>query len=157
MNDIRSVQLEWLRPHQIAAQREKADIAFLPLGSLEWHGLHNPIGLDVHKIHHICCLAAQIIGGGVVAPPLVWGLPRDSFFVDKANPEVTAKVALAYGTDDDTVRVFSSHGGMDTQEQWLFYQRLLRMSLEHLAGYGFRSIYVATGHGRSSHHHSHWT
>jgi len=35
---------------------------------------------------------------------------------------------------------------MDLQEQWLAYQRLLRMCLEHIAAFGFRSIYMCSGH-----------
>ena len=47
-----------MRPEQVKACRERADIAFLPLGSLEWHGVHNPLGLDAIKAHHVCCRAA---------------------------------------------------------------------------------------------------
>lgn len=140
---------EWLRPGQLKARREEADIAFLPLGALEWHGVQNPLGLDAIKAHHICCLAAEILGGGVVFPPLVWGLPRDSFFVDTQNfhdAELPAKIAAAYGTTTERVLGTVPHGGMDRQEQWLFYQRLLRMSLEQIAGFGFSSIYICAGH-----------
>jgi creatinine amidohydrolase/Fe(II)-dependent formamide hydrolase-like protein len=35
---------------------------------------------------------------------------------------------------------------MDEQEQWLNYQRLVRMALEQIASYGFKSIYICTGH-----------
>jgi hypothetical protein len=56
------------------------------------------------------------------------------------------KIAAAYGTTTDRVLGTGAHGGLDLQEQWLFYQRLLRMSLEQLAGFGFRSIYLAAGH-----------
>ena len=142
------VCLELMRPHQIRACRERADIAFLPLGSLEWHGVHNPVGTDALKAHHVCCRAAQKLGGGAVFPPLVWGVPRDSFYVGTQSSmgELSAEVASALGTDVDRVRGFAQHGGMDVQEQWLFYQRLVRMSLEQIAGFGFRSIYVCTGH-----------
>ena len=35
-----------LRPEQIIEQRNKCPVAYIPLGTLEWHGLHNPIGAD---------------------------------------------------------------------------------------------------------------
>lgn len=146
MNDSVEVRFDHMRPSQIRACRERADIAFLPLGALEWHGLHNAVGLDAVKAHHLCCIVARKLGGGAVFPALVWGLPRDSFFVDTATEEITAKVAAAYGTEASTVKGYTSHGGMDTQEQWLFYQRLLRMSFEHIASFGFRSIYIMAGH-----------
>jgi creatinine amidohydrolase len=146
MTDTVEVRLDHMRPHQIRECREKADIAFLPLGALEWHGLHNAVGLDAVKAHHICCEVARKLGGGAVFPSLVWGLPRDSFFVDTINDEITSQVAAAYGTEAATVKGYSPHGGMDVQEQWLFYQRLLRMSFEHIASFGFRSIYILAGH-----------
>lgn len=148
-DSYRQVCVEYMRPAQIRACREKADVAFLPLGAIEWHGIHGPIGLDALKAHGICCRAATLVGGGAVFPPLVWGVPRESFFVGVASNlgEVGEPAAAALGTEPARLRGFCAHGGMDVQEQWLFYQRLLRMSLEQIAGFGFRSIYVCAGHG----------
>lgn len=138
-------QIERLRPHQIKEAREKADIAFLPLGTLEWHGVHNPIGVDMIKAHHICCVAAEKLGGGVVFPPVIWGVPRESFDVG-TSAGIEKNVAEILGTEEEVVKGSVSHGGMDMQEQWMFYQRLIRMSLEQIAGFGFKSIYIVTGH-----------
>ena len=142
------VRGEYLRPEEIRAARERADLAFLPLGALEWHGVHGPVGVDALKSHGVCCQAAKKLGGGVVFPPLVWGVPRDSFFVAKASSfgDTSIPMAEELGTTAERVRGFSAHGGMDPQEQWLTYQRLLRMSLEQIAGFGFRSIYICVGH-----------
>ena len=142
------VRIERMRPEQIRACRQRWDIAFLPLGALEWHGLHNPIGTDALKAHYICCTAARKLGGGAVFPAIVWGVPRDSFYVGTSSTfgEISEPVAAAFGADVARLRGTTQHGGMDVQEQWLFYQRLLRMSLEQIAGFGFRSIYVCTGH-----------
>ncbi|MCL5270527.1 MAG: creatininase family protein [bacterium] len=43
-------------------------VAYLPIGCLERHGDHLPMGLDVIKAHKICCIAAQTLGG-IVYPP----------------------------------------------------------------------------------------
>lgn len=145
--DFDSLRLELMRPHQICECRQKADLAFLPLGILEWHGLHNPVGLDAVKVHHICCLAARKLGGGAVAPPLIWGAPRGSFHVGMPPTELSEPIAKALGTEPERFKGFCPHGGMDVQEQWLFYQRLVRMTLEQIAAFGFRSIYLCTGHG----------
>ena len=80
-------------------------------------------------------------------PTLYWGLPRDSFNVSTGSDKTVTLSAQALGTETERVKGFCLHGGMDHQEQWLFYQRLLRMSLEQIAGFGFRSIYVYAGHG----------
>lgn len=145
MNHDREGCLEWMRPEQIQACRERADVVLLPLGTLEWHGVQNPIGVDGIKSHSICQRAVKKLGGGAVSPPLMLGVPRDSFDVARL-PEAEDKVAAALGTDTARLRGFAQHGGMDIQEQWLFYQRLLRMTLEQLAGFGFRSIYICSGH-----------
>jgi creatinine amidohydrolase len=147
LNEL-EVCIEKMRPAQVAACRQRADVAFLPLGSIEWHGVHNPLGVDAIKAHHICCESARQLGGGAVFPALVWGVPRDSFFVNKSSNfgDLSAMVARLLKTKAERVRGFAAHGGMDVQEQWLFYQRLLRMSLEQIAGYGFKSIYIVCGH-----------
>ena len=144
---VETTAAEWMAPFRIRERREKADVAFLPLGALEWHGVHNPIGTDGIRSFHLCCLAAGKLGGGAVFPPLYWGLPRDSFNVSTGLEQTIEHSAAAFGTDAERVRGFCSHGGLDHQDQWLFYQRLLRMSLEQIAGFGFRSIYVYAGHG----------
>jgi len=145
MTDYDEVRVELMRPGQIRGRREKADVAFLPLGSLEWHGVHNPVGTDSVKAHHICCVAATKLGGGAVFPALMMALPRDSMFVTTRKGYIEP-IARALGTDAERVRGVYSHGGMDLQEQWLFYQRMLRMALENIMGFGFRSVYLLTGH-----------
>jgi creatinine amidohydrolase len=49
-----------------------APAAYVPLGALEWHGEHNPLGVDGIKAHALC-EAAAAISGGVVFPPVFYG------------------------------------------------------------------------------------
>ena len=51
---------------------EKSPVAYVPLGSLEWHGEHAPLGLDGLKAHALCEAAAERTGG-VVFPTVYWG------------------------------------------------------------------------------------
>lgn len=60
--------IERLSPEQIEARLSLASIAYLPLGSLEFHGPHLPIGLDALTAYGICLRAAGQ-HGGVVLPP----------------------------------------------------------------------------------------
>jgi creatinine amidohydrolase len=61
-----------MRPAQIeSAQAQRAAI-YVPFGAMEWHGYHNPVGLDCLKAHE------QLVGlalkaGGVVYPPIYFG------------------------------------------------------------------------------------
>jgi len=68
-----AVCYELLRPEQVRALRDAAPIAYVPAGSLEWHGFQNPLGTDALKAHAICCEAALAFGG-VVLPPFYQGL-----------------------------------------------------------------------------------
>jgi len=49
----------------------QAPICYLPLGSMEWHGEHNAVGLDALKVHAVCIKAAKL-SGGVVVLPMYW-------------------------------------------------------------------------------------
>ncbi len=85
---------ERLRPGQIDEILAESPIAYLPWGSLEWHGPHNPIGLDALKVWHLAQMAAQRTGG-VVWPPIFAGYmtmkPHAGF---KKTIEVPAEVIM---------------------------------------------------------------
>jgi creatinine amidohydrolase len=65
-------QLELLRPGQIAAEIARCPRVWLPLGTIEYHSQHLPVGLDGLQAHGLCLDAADI-AGGLVYPPLWWG------------------------------------------------------------------------------------
>ena len=48
----------------------------VPVGTIEWHGHHNPLGLDALKAHALCVRAAEQCGG-VAMPPLWYGEHRE--------------------------------------------------------------------------------
>ena len=75
------VRYERLRPAQIVARREACPVAFLPIGTIEWHGEHNPVGLDTLKMHRLLELCAQRIGG-LVFPPLYYGENREQALME---------------------------------------------------------------------------
>ncbi len=64
--------MERLRPDQINEIRSASPIAYVPWGAIEWHGVHNPLGVDGLKAHGLCAALAQAIGG-VVLPPVFMG------------------------------------------------------------------------------------
>jgi creatinine amidohydrolase len=76
MKKYRSVQYEFLRPSEVKALQEQCPVVYLPVGSLEWHGVQNPLGTDGLKAHAICCEAA-LRYGGVVLPTLFLGILGD--------------------------------------------------------------------------------
>ena len=67
-----------LSPEQIEARLAQAPVAYLPLGTLEFHGPHLPVGLDALTAHGICLGAAEsamsVVArtlGQAPAPPVV--------------------------------------------------------------------------------------
>ncbi|GAA4664295.1 creatininase family protein [Frondihabitans cladoniiphilus] len=69
----REVRAELLAPSELDAALAEAPVAYLPLGSLEFHGPHLPIGLDSLNAHGVCVGAAQRFGG-IVLPTVYQGL-----------------------------------------------------------------------------------
>ena len=57
------VRYEEMLPHEIRTAREERALAYLPLGTLEWHGPQNAVGLDGLKAHALCCEFAAEHGG----------------------------------------------------------------------------------------------
>jgi len=69
-------QLELLRPHEIRAAIAAVPVLYLPLGTIEWHCEHLPVGLDALTAHGVC-LRAAALAGGLVHPPLYYGTGGD--------------------------------------------------------------------------------
>jgi creatinine amidohydrolase len=57
---------------EVEARIAEAPLVYLPLGTLEYHAAHLPIGLDALTGHGVACAAARITGG-VVLPPVYQG------------------------------------------------------------------------------------
>lgn len=69
-------QIERLRPDQIEAALAEASLIYLPLGTIEWHCHHLPVGLDALTAHGLCLRAAEQTGG-LVWPALYYGTGGD--------------------------------------------------------------------------------
>jgi creatinine amidohydrolase len=63
------VQCEFLLPSELRDAVAKRPVGYMPLGAIEWHCEHLPIGLDALTAHGIC-LRAATKDGGLVLPPL---------------------------------------------------------------------------------------
>ena len=86
---VREVRLERLRPREIEQSMQACPVLFQPLGTIEWHGLHNPVGLDGMKAHAVVNYLSEHLGG-VVMPPLFWGDHRGNICELVFDPAVSA-------------------------------------------------------------------
>lgn len=73
---MRTVQMEFLRPGEIQAERERCSIVYLPVAPLEWHGPAMPYGTDPLIAQALAREAARRIGG-VVMPTVFFGTERE--------------------------------------------------------------------------------
>lgn len=116
----REVRLERLRPREIEQAMRVCPTLFQPLGTIEWHGLHNVVGLDAVKAHHLCVRAAQR-GGGLVAPALFGGVG---------------------GLDEPHTWVMEPENDVHSVLVRAWVEKLCREAVRQ----GFRAVIVLTGH-----------
>ncbi len=136
------VRYERLRPRQIAAAREACPAAYLPVGTIEWHGLHNPVGSDTLTAHALAVRCAET-GGGLVFPPLWYGESREEGLMD-ANAADREQINAAMGLPPELLA--PGYMRYTPQQQYENYQRLLLHCLLQIKSLGFRVIVIVAGH-----------
>ena len=136
-----SVFYEELTPTEFRARIADSPVAYLPLGTLEWHGEHLPLGSDgIQSRGFFAELAKKI--GGIVLPMLFLGPDR---------------VEIRDGRDYygmDTAIKEGEHVPLqlDGSAYWIedeLFADLLKTTLKQLKRAGFRVV-VAHGHGPST-------
>lgn len=106
---------ERLRPAELRALVAQAPVAWVPVGTLEFHGEHLPFGVDAFEAHRLLLRAAEQ-AGGVVLP---------------ATYVASGCLAMPYTLTFDQALVHA----------------LTSATLDQLAGAGFETAVVLTGHG----------
>lgn len=139
---VEEVRYERLRPRQLVARREQCPVAYLPLGTLEWHGFHNPVGLDALKAHALAVRCAQA-GGGLVFPSLWYGESRELALID-SSPQHCGPVSEAMGLPPENFA--PGYMRRTPQEQYDNYQKLLLHMLFQAESLGFQVIVFVAGH-----------
>ncbi|MBN2152744.1 MAG: creatininase family protein [Candidatus Lokiarchaeota archaeon] len=61
------------RPGQVDAAIKECPLALVPVGSLEWHGPHMPLGFDGLKAEHLLKRVGTALGRGVIFPTIYFG------------------------------------------------------------------------------------
>ncbi|HEY5583413.1 MAG TPA: creatininase family protein [Ruminiclostridium sp.] len=142
---INKTLYEELTPKEFNDRITSSPIAYLPLGTLEWHGEHLPLGSDgIQSQGFFKQLASKV--GGVVLPTLFLG--PDRMVVDNEHE--------LYGMDI----CYAKPGSYDYYESqklpgsayWVSddgFKGILEVVLKQIARAGFK-IVVAHGHGPST-------
>jgi creatinine amidohydrolase len=138
----REVRYERLRPAQIVAARQACPVVYIPIGTLEWHGVHNPVGADTLQAEGLALMCAQQ-GGGLVFPPLYYGENRLEALMEanaRDRDQIAAQMALSPGNFTAERQPFSA------TEQALNYHKLLLHILVEAETLGFELGVLVAGH-----------
>jgi creatinine amidohydrolase len=136
------VRYQMLRPAQVVARRKACPVVYIPTGTLEWHGVHNPLGADTLQAEGLAILCARK-GGGLVFPPLYYGESRSESLME-ANAEDRDKIAEAMNLVPDNF--LPDRQPFSATEQVLNYQRLLLHILAEAESLGFEVGVLVPGH-----------
>jgi len=129
-----------LTPSQFRARVAEAPIAYLPLGTLEWHGEHLPLGSDGLQSQGFFAVLAEK-AGGIVLPMLFVG----------PDLELRTGDRVFYGMDKYGFPEGAPQQ-LDGSAYWIpedLFGQVLESILNQLTRAGFR-IVVAHGHGPST-------
>jgi len=136
------VRYQMLRPDQIRARREACPVVYIPIGTLEWHGRHLPVGADTLQAEGLAVRCARL-GGGLVFPPLYYGESRVESLMEAAAKD-RAQIAEAMGLDP--ANFLPDRHPFTATEQVLAYQRLLLHVLAEAESLGFEIGVLVAGH-----------
>ena len=136
------VRYHLLRPGQIVAHREACPVVYIPIGTLEWHGVHNPMGADTLQAEGLAILCAQK-GGGLVFPPLYFGESRLEALME-ANAQDRDLIAGQMGLSPDNF--LPERQPFTATEQALNYHKLLIHILAEAESLGFEVGVLVAGH-----------
>lgn len=122
---VEQVEYAKLLPYQFEQRFKKCPLAYVPVGSLEWHGEHLCLGTDAIKAEDLCCRAARQ-GGGIVLPAVYLGVLGMTGWGEKYNDTIGNKGL--FNVEPDLLK------------------RILTAELENLDRLGFKGAVIITGH-----------
>jgi creatinine amidohydrolase len=142
MNQEAEVRYHLLRPEQVVARRKECPVVYIPIGNLEWHGLHNPLGADTLQAEGQAVYCARK-GGGLVFPALYFGENRLQGLME-ANARDRREIAAAMELPPENFQPETFP--YDAVRQAEQYQRLLIHVLAEADTLGFEVGVLVAGH-----------
>ena len=148
-NEVDHSEVEYTRltPTDFRERISKAPIAYLPLGTLEWHGEHLPLGSDgMQSFSFMKDLAHEV--GGIVLPMLYLG--PDLKRIENGQELYGMDVWLS----ENEGKMYMPPQQLDGSSYWVpdeLFHQIVEHSIKQLARAGFK-IVVAHGHGPSTRH-----
>ena len=136
------VRYHMLRPKQIVARRTACPAAYVPIGTIEWHGLHNPTGADTLQAEGLAIMCARQ-GGGLAFPPLHYGESRLEALME-AN--AADRELIAREMELPAENFLPERQPFTPTEQAVNYHKLLLHVLAEVETLGFKVGVIVAGH-----------
>jgi len=136
------VRYHMLRPAQIVARRRACPVAFIPIGTIEWHGVHNPVGADTLQCEGLAIMCARKLGG-LVFPPLYYGESRSEALMEAVARD---REEIAKAMDLPPENFTAARQPFSPTEQVLNYHRLFLHILAEVETLGFKIGVLVAGH-----------
>jgi len=132
-----NVRYEEMRIGELDAARQKVPLVYVPIGSVEYHGPHLPMGFDTIHAHALCLVACDQTGG-VVLPPTFWGTRGHekypySLLLREETVEALIRDVLARLTEQ-AYRLIVICTGHYPRVQGALLQRVAQEHMEHHNG-----------------------
>ena len=143
----KKVAYELMTPSELIAVKTAAPVVYLPLGPLEWHGPHLPVGMDGLHAHHLARLICSNTGG-VVFPPLYLG--TETVRNSGMGPQSTGTLGLP---DGEPV-VGMDFPGFDVKSVYIdegAFGVIVQDIVRKLVADDFRIVVIVNGHGAVNH------
>ncbi|WP_276353749.1 creatininase family protein [Cohnella caldifontis] len=131
-----------MRPDQIKARRKAFPAAYVPLGTLEWHGFHAPMGADGLQAEELALRCAKR-GGGIVFPTVYYGESRVNSLLEtdpKYRQGICERMDLQPDAFDEDKFPYT---GMQQVEHCNHH---LIHIISEVASYGFKLVIFVVGH-----------
>lgn len=136
-----------MTPADVVEARRQASVAFVPIGPLEWHGPHLPLGLDGMHAHEVAVAAARETGG-IVVPTLFAG--TETVRPPGGGPQSLA--ALGFADDERIVGMdFPGNPVKSVYFEESAFGVTVREVVRALKADGFALILLVNGHGAVNH------
>lgn len=157
-----AVQMQFMRPRQLEEALRRFPVVYVPLGLIEWHGRHLPLGNDALKAHAILVKCAEQFGG-VVYPPVYF--PYAHYVKDSATlhpDEEEWKSAMLTALFERLkalgARVIVAVSGHNIPQQLAWIERALAPVVADgtLAGAGLWEISLSQSEESQSDHAAKW-
>ena len=113
----------------------KNKLAFVPVGTIEWHGNHLPVETDFLVAQKVCEILSKKTKGYVL-PPIYLGTDRDRIRNGRKFIGINAQLSKELA------------GNLYYLKPHIFLAMMSGL-IENLSKQGFEKIYIITGHGGS--------